>query len=103
MGWKDKIDAFFSDAWEFVAPLIRLFMSSAGQVLGQLALQAVMEIGKDPGMVGAGGLAKRQAAFDRIAQKAKEQGLVVAESMINAAIETAVQKAKSDGVKIEET
>jgi hypothetical protein len=97
----DTFTAIWSDVWDFLAPLIKIFMSEAGQILGQIALGVVMDIAKDPSMVQAGGLAKRQAAFDKIVLELKDKGLIVAESMINAAIEASVQKIKAEGEKVE--
>lgn len=93
----DSFTAIWSDVWTFLHPLIRVFMSEAGQILGQIALQTVMDIAKDPSMVKSEGLAKRQAAFEKITAQLKDKGIVIAESMVNAAIEAAVQKAKADG------
>ena len=93
----EKFDALFGDVWDFLQPLFKLFMSQAGQILGNIALGVVMDIAKDPSMVGSGGLAKRQAAFDKIAAELKDKGLIVATSMINAAIETAVQHLEKKG------
>jgi hypothetical protein len=97
----EKFDALFGDVWDFLQPMFKLFMSQAGAMLGQIALGVVMDIAKDPSMVQSGGLAKRQAAFDKIAQELKDKGLIVAESMINAAIETAVQHVKASGEKVD--
>lgn len=89
-----KFKIFFGKVGNFVMPFVKIFISSAGQIVGQVALDAVTQIAKDPGMLGSGGLAKRQAAFEKIKAELSAKGMVVATNVINAAIEAALIKIK---------
>ena len=98
MTFTEKVKFFFTKIGSSLLPFVKIFVSSAGQILGSIALDVVKQIAADPSMIKAGGLAKRQAAFDLIVKDLKgkglELGVQVSTSMINAAIEAAVQKAK---------
>lgn len=96
----EKFDTMFSGLWDFISPLIKVFLTETGNQLKDIALQVVMDIAKDPPMVNSGGLAKRQAAFDKIQSTLQARGLQVATSVINAAIEASVQKIASEGAKV---
>ena len=94
MTFTEKVKFFFTKIGSFLLPFVKIFVSSAGQILGSIALDVVKQIAADPSMIKAGGLAKRQAAFDLIVKDLKSKGLELSTSVINAAIEAAVQKAK---------
>ena len=92
MTFSERLKFVFSKVWDFIAPFVRIFLSSAGQILGAVALQVVRNIAQDTTLVTDSD--KRSAAFDAIVVDLKgkgiELGLQVTTSMINAAIEAAV-------------
>jgi|GEM_PF-2031093 len=98
MTFSEKLKLMFSKIWDFIAPFVKIFLSSAGQILGSVALQVVRNIAQDTTLVTDSD--KRSAAFDAIVVDLKgkgiELGLQVTTSMINAAIEAAVQKLKAE-------
>lgn len=99
MTFSERLKLVFSKIWDFIAPFVKIFLSSAGQILGSVALQVVRNIAQDTTLVTDSD--KRSAAFDAIVVDLKgkgiELGLQVTTSMINAAIEAAVQKLKAEG------
>lgn len=98
MSFTAKIKLVLSKIWDFLEPFIKIFLSSTGQILGGVALQVVADIAKDTSIVTDED--KRKAAFDKIVVDLKgkgiELGLQVTTSMINSAIEVAVQKLKNE-------
>lgn len=86
----ERIKLFFSGIWDFLKPLIEIFLSEAGKLLAASAMQAVTTVAATMGE--ADGEAKRKAAFDMIVADLKKQGVTLGVSVINAGIETAVQK-----------
>lgn len=98
MTFSERLKLVFSKIWDFIAPFVKIFLSSAGQILGSVALQVVRNIAQDTTLVTDSD--KRSAAFDAIVVDLKgkgiELGLQVTTSMINAAIEAAVQKLKAE-------
>ena len=98
MTFSERLKLVFSKIWDFIAPFVKIFLSSAGQILGAVALQVVRNIAQDTTLVTDSD--KRSAAFDAIVVDLKgkgiELGLQVTTSMINAAIEAAVQKLKAE-------
>ncbi len=83
----------FSKVWDFLLPFIKNFMSEAGALLAETALEIIAEIQNE--MAGASSDEKRAEAFKRIEAKLKEKGIALGASVINAAIEAAVQKIKA--------
>lgn len=83
-----------SDAWDFIKPLLKVYLTQAGKVLATEAKTAVLTIAATMG--DADGSDKRQAAFDLVRGNLEEQGLAIGTAFINAAIETAVVKLKSE-------
>lgn len=79
-----------SGVWEFVKPLLKVYLSQAGKVLAGAAIEAVQLVASTYGE--ADGDVKRKAAFDIIESRLKSQGLEIGTAFINAAIETAVVK-----------
>ena len=102
---REKFDLLFSSVSKFLAPIWKIFLSQGGDVLKDVALKVVKEINTDPSLLGKGGLAKRQAAFDRITTDLKENApglaLKFGESVINLALEAAVTMVMSEGTKVE--
>lgn len=92
----EKVKIIMSNIWVFVLPFLRQLMKQAGPVLASAALAAVQATASS--LKAASGTEKRQAAFDAIVADLSSQGLQigidVSTSMINAAIEVALQKIK---------
>ena len=82
---------YASKVWEFLLPIIKIFMSQIGPVLADIALQAVSTYS----MADMTNDEKRQAAFSVIAEQLKKKGIEVGTSVINTAIELAYQKIKA--------
>jgi len=87
------IKAAMSAVADFLLPFVKIFLSSIGPVVAKAAMAAVTTTAES--LKGATGAEKRDAAYKLIVGELKQQGVTVAESMINAAIEAAVQKLKS--------
>lgn len=90
-----RLKLFFSNVWDFLRPLVETFLSQAGQVLAASAMRAVLVVAAS--MSQADGSAKRAAAFDLILDDLRSRGLEIGDSVINCAIEAAVQRLKADG------
>ena len=82
---------YASKVWEFLLPIIKIFMSQIGPALADIALQAVSTYS----MADMTNDEKRQAAFSVIAEQLKKKGIEVGTSVINTAIELAYQKIKT--------
>lgn len=80
--------------WEFLKPMLTVFLSQAGQILAAAALRAVKAVAENYGKED--GAVKRDAAFVMIREDLRAQGITLGASVINMAIETAVQKLKAD-------
>lgn len=93
----DRLRIITSSIWQFVLPFLRQMMTKAGPVLATSALAAVKLVAEN--LNDKSGAEKRDLAFATIksdlASKGVEIGVQVSTSMINAAIEMAVQKLKS--------
>jgi hypothetical protein len=93
---KEKMAVVFSGIWDFLGPFVGVFLSKAGTALAQSAIQAVKVVAETAGQ--ADGAEKREAAFGLIVNDLEKKGIEigadVTSSMINAAIEVAVQKIK---------
>jgi hypothetical protein len=96
MSFKDKLKLLFSNIWSFISPFVKIFAQAAGPLLAASALTAVKTVSQyaidnDED--------KRRQAFKLIEQDLKTQGIAIGvtitTSMINAAIEAAVQKLKA--------
>jgi hypothetical protein len=79
-----------SKVWAFLLPIIKIFMSSLGPILAAAAEEAVRtfftaDMTNDE---------KRAAAFSKIMEDLSKQGIAVKASVINTAIEIALQKIK---------
>lgn len=87
----EKMKILMSTVWEFLLPFFRQMMTESGQILANVAMNAVTAVAK-------GELSdsdKRTAAFNIIISQLEKQGIELGTSLINAAIEAAVQKLKS--------
>ena len=92
MTFWEKMKVVFSDIWDFLAPFVKIFLSGAGMILAEVAMKAVTEIALTMG--DADGDTKRKEAFQRIQAELIAKGITLSVSVINAAIEAAVQKLK---------
>lgn len=86
----DKFKFVMSGLWTFLAPFIRQLLSHGGTLLIHASMQAVAAVAMD--MKDKSGSEKRDAAFDMIKRQLTEQGVDMAASAINAALEAAVIK-----------
>lgn len=91
---KEKIKFLLSGVWEFLRPLVAIFMTQAGRILADEALKVVAAVAASMGS--ADGDAKRQAAFDQLGENLKGRGIELGASTLYLAIETAYQKFKAD-------
>lgn len=92
MTFGEKIKLFFSSVGDFLTPFIKIFLSSAGQLLAEVSLDVVKKVAVDPKCLDSA--AKREAAFSQIKEQLSSKGIVLASSVIYAAIEAAVQRIK---------
>lgn len=92
-----KVKLIFSAIGTWVFPLLRSLSTNMGQAVLKQAIVVVKDIAIS--MAAADNETKRKAAFNAIVASLKKQGLQDLESsVINAAIETAVQFMKSKEV-----
>ena len=90
----EKIKFIMSGLWTFLRPFIFQLMTQGGQLLAQVAMEAVTEV--EQSMRSADGAQKRAQAFDSIQSELKRSGVKIAASVVNAAIEAAVVAIKSN-------
>jgi len=89
----EKMKVVFSSIWDFLAPFVKIFLSSAGVILAEIAIKTVTNIALT--MADADGDAKRKEAVKQIQAELISRGIVLGVSVINSAIEAAVQRLKS--------
>lgn len=93
----DRFKVIFTWVWAFIKPFVKQLMSKAGPILAQAALAAVKATATN--MAGASNDQKRDAAYSLIVSELKTQGINVGVdigvSMVNAALEMAVQQLKA--------
>lgn len=93
----DRIKVIFTWVWAFIKPFVKQLMSKVGPILAQAALAAVKATAAN--MAGASNDQKRDAAYALIVSELKTQGINVGVdvgvSMVNAALEMAVQQLKA--------
>ncbi|MGD9687242.1 MAG: phage holin, LLH family [Desulfobacter sp.] len=89
----EKIKFILSQAWEFLAPFIRILLTKAGVLLAETAMTVVQEV--ETSLTASDGAAKRAAAFEMIQQELKGKGIELAANVIYMAIEAAVSKIKN--------
>ncbi|OQY20094.1 MAG: hypothetical protein B6I36_02295 [Desulfobacteraceae bacterium 4572_35.1] len=91
----NALKLMLSSMWGFVKPFARQFLTKAGPVLAKAAMEAVTVTAT---MHGSASHEKRDKAYDLIIDDLKQQGVAmgtdVSTSMVNAAIEVAVQNLK---------
>lgn len=94
----EKVKMMSSGIWSFVLPFLRSMMTKAGPILAAAALNAVSVVATN---AGASGSEKRAVALDLIGQELKSQGIRIgvdiSSSLVNAALEMALQKLKAAG------
>jgi hypothetical protein len=83
----------FSNTWDFLAPFVKIFLSSAGVILAEIAIKTVTNIALT--MADADGDAKRKEAVKQIQAELISRGIVLGVSVVNSAIEAAVQRIKT--------
>lgn len=86
----DKLKFIMSNAWTFLKPFVKVLLSTIGPILMELALEAV----KSAAATSMANDTKREYAFNKIANNLASNGLKVSNSVINTALEVAVQKIK---------
>ena len=86
------IKLYASSAWGFLLPFLKIFLSQAGQVLASVAMNTVKNVALN--YASEPGDKKRVIAFDHIQNELANQGIKIGASVINAAIEAAVQRLK---------
>lgn len=87
-----KVLKAFGAVGEFLKPILIMFLSKAGSSLAAIALTVVADIAADKTNITNDD--KRKAAFDKIKEQLISQGISVGTSVINTAIEIALQKIK---------
>jgi hypothetical protein len=86
----NKMKLMFSAIWVMVLPLLKTFSGKVGKAVLAQAISVCQDVAVS--MATANGADKRKAAFKLIVANLKTQGVQNVEtSVINAAIETAVQ------------
>lgn len=92
----ERIKIMSSGIWGFILPFVRQMMSSVGPILASAAIAAVKATAENA--VGVTNAQKRDMAYEAIVADLTKSGIKVGvdigSSMVNAAIEVAVQKLK---------
>jgi len=89
----ERIKLMMSSVWSFLLPFLKIFLSKIGPILADAAMQAVAALATSD----MSGSDKRDAAFKQIENTLKSKGIEVGASVINSAIEAAVQNLKASG------
>lgn len=87
----DAIKLYMSKIWAFVKPTVMILLSEIGQRALAIAVDAV----KDIALQDLTNDEKRAAAFDTIRKTLEAEGKTAGKSIINLAIELAVQRLKA--------
>lgn len=87
-----KIQAVTGQIWQWLKPIVILFMTTVGKQLMESALRSVATAAAREGFSNS---QKREAAFNQIKAEMVEAGFRIAESEINMALELAVVKMKN--------
>jgi len=91
MSWIWKV--LFSALWgEIVKPLIKFLLSKVGGTVYQIAKDVVKSIELDPSIIKDED--KRRTAYEAVKKRLEDEGKLVRDSVINLAIELAVQAYK---------
>jgi hypothetical protein len=88
-----KIKFIMSGMWVFLQPFIKVLLTQGGTILMTACMDAVRSVATD--MQGQPGAVKRDAALGLITQRLASEGVKMASSVINLALEAAVVKLKS--------
>ena len=86
----DRIKILMSNIWSALQPVFMQFITSTGNIVLHIALDIVMDLANQD----FSNSEKREIAFNNIKDKLKQSGVQVGDSMINLAIEIAVQNIK---------
>lgn len=86
------LKAVTSGIWTFILPFLKILLTQGGQLLAQTAMNTVSAVAAN--YAAAPGEQKKAIAFDVITASLQKQGVQLGASVINAAIEAAVQKIK---------
>lgn len=89
----DRVKFFFSSAEDFLLPFIKQFLTAIGPIVLAAAEQAVIAYAAQ-NMPGA---QKKEGAYNQIVTELQKQGITVAASVVNSAIEAAVASIRSKG------
>jgi hypothetical protein len=89
----DKFKFIMSGVWTFLQPFIKVMLAQGGTLLIHASMDAVRSVATD--MQGQPGAVKRDAALGLITQRLASEGVKMASSVINLALEAAVVKLKS--------
>jgi len=90
----NRIKLMFSSIFAWVLPLLKALSTNVGKVVLKEAVSVCGNIATT--MLAADGTQKKKEAFEQIVLNLRKQGLTdLSDSMINAAIETAVQFLKA--------
>lgn len=89
-----KFKFMMSSIWAFLLPFVQILLTKGGIILASVAMEAVALVAES--MKDAEGTEKKDVAFEIIKEKLKDQGIDLASSVINAAIEAAVLKLKAN-------
>ena len=88
----DKIKFFFSGAYDFLKPFIKILLTRGGVILMMAAKETVAALAEN--MKDAEGTEKQKVALNLISTRLKNEGIDMATAAINQAIEAAVLKLK---------
>lgn len=87
----DAFKLWASKVWEILRPSVMVWLTSLGQRVLSIAMEVVTELQNTD----LASEEKREAAFNQIKEKLVQEGKEVKNSLINLAIEIAVNKLKS--------
>jgi len=88
----DKLKFFFSGAYDFLNPFIKILLTRGGVLLMIAAKETVAALAEN--MKDAKGTEKQKVALNLISTRLKNEGIDMATAAINQAIEAAVLKLK---------
>ena len=86
----DAVKLYMSKIWALIKPTVMLLLNSLFQDVLSMAVDVVTELASSD----LSSSEKREAAFDKIKEMLESQGKEIGSSLINLAIELAVQKIK---------
>ena len=86
------LKAVSSGIWDFILPFLKVLLTQGGQILAKTAVEVVTAVAQN--YTASPGDQKKTIAFNLITDSLAKQGIQLGASVINAAIESAVQKIK---------